>query len=142
MKKNLIVSLVLCLLLTSCHVVFDDTILSEKSAVPKIPPGFGDLSGTLINSEGGTSAVGIAVHLAEVVHGDDGAIFVLDTANGPSAVGDENGHFVFSKVPTGEYIIVIANSAVSSKIITDDEGQAKIWIIQPNQVTDLGSLQR
>ena len=142
MKKSIIFTFIFCLFLSGCHVISDSPILSGKSKVPKILPGFGDLSGIIMDEESGAFVKGIVIHLASVAHGDGDVVFVLDTANSPSTTSDENGQFAFSHIPSGEYIIVITNSALSSKVVTDAEAKAKIWIVQPDQLTDCGTIQR
>lgn len=81
------------------------------------------------------------VRLAEVFRqGDEGA-FVLDQAFSPGARTDDQGHFAFENITPGEYVLVIGDVMAVYKIISESNGEAKVWNVPEDQITDLGELQ-
>lgn len=138
-NKALIILFLLSLLLTGCHVISADNLF-DRSPAPKILPGYGSLSGTIIKGTEQIPLSGISIHLAQVVRSDGSIVFVYDAANSPSTVSVENGSFIFEKINSGEYVIIMGDDLSGRQIISTEEENAQIWIIHPDQVTDTGQL--
>lgn len=137
MKYKIIIFLViLSTLIAGCHVVPAGYSISKKAASPKILPGFGGITGVVTQGDEGQPVEAKSIHLAAVYRSDNSAAYIYDAANSPSTVTDENGEFSFSSVPSGEYVIVIGDQMSSPQIVSDDQGKARVWIIQPDQITN------
>lgn len=142
MKYKIMVFLaILSTLVAGCHVVPAGYSISRKSASPKILPGFGGITGVVTQGNDSQPLEAKSVHLAAVFRGDNTAAYIYDAANSPSTVTDENGGFSFSSIPSGEYVIVLGDQMSSPQIVSDDQGKARVWIIQPDQITSTDQIE-
>lgn len=142
MKTRILITfVVLGLLISGCHVTSTGSGPSPKTAAPKILPGIGGITGSVLSSPDGKPVKGMAVHLAGVFRNKNKAAFLFDSANNPSAMTDKNGVFTITSVPSGEYVIILGDQMTGTQIISDENGKAKVWIIQPDQVADAGQIQ-
>lgn len=126
---------ILSALIAGCHVVPDGYSISKKTASPKILPGFGGITGVVTQGDSDKPIEAKSIHLAAVFRSDNTAAYIYDAANSPSTVTDEKGEFSFSTIPSGEYVIVLGDQMSSPQIVSDDQGKARVWIIQPDQIT-------
>lgn len=127
---------ILSTLVAGCHVVPAGYSISKKAASPKILPGFGGITGVVTQGEDDQPLEAKSIHLAAVYRSNKNAAYIYDAANSPSTVTNENGEFSFSAIPSGEYVIVLGDQMTSPQIVSDDQGKARVWIIQPDQITD------
>lgn len=138
--KFIMLFILLSILFAGCHVVPEGYYISKKSASPKILPGFGGITGIVVQGTDNQPVKEVSVHLAEVFRNNEQAAYMFDSANSPSTVTNESGEFTFSSIASGEYVIILGDQMVNSRIIMDDQGKARIWIIQPDQITNTGQV--
>jgi hypothetical protein len=134
--KIMMILVVMSILAAGCHVVPDDQVVSGKNAVPKILPGLGGITGVVIQGNDDLPVMGKSVHLAGVFRNGRKAAYIFDAANSPSTVTNENGEFTFSSIPSGEYVIILGDQMSTPEIISDTDGKAKVWVIQPDLLTN------
>ncbi len=148
MKRIVILVLLSSLFfLTACKTTASPTINPEVLVTPTpIPlPNSGEATvyGQVQHTQGYPIA-DIVLRLAEVARGEDGrgGAYILDMAKSPGTRSDANGNFAFLNVKAGEYVIVVGDveSAGYYEIITETNGQAKVWNLPADQATDVGVL--
>jgi hypothetical protein len=134
--KIMIILVILSILVAGCHVVPDDHFASGKNASPKILPGLGGVAGVVIQGNDDQPVEGKPVHLAGVFRNGHKAAYIFDAANSPSTITNENGEFTFSSIPSGEYVIILGDQMSTPQIISDTDGKAQVWAIQPDLITN------
>lgn len=110
--------------------------------VPTPPEGRAVLIGHIISESTNEPITGIPVRLAEIYRNEEGAgAFVLDGAQSPGAITDENGRFIFDDLEAREYVLVVGNVENNQyEIWQEDTGQAIELNIPADEVTDLGDV--
>jgi hypothetical protein len=92
----------------------------------------------------GYPMVDTIIRLANVARGAEGkgGAYILDIARSPATTTDNNGYFSFQNLKAGEYVIVVGDveSTGVYEIISETNGQAKIWNFPADQSTNIGVL--
>lgn len=118
--------------------------LATRVAIPThsspLPPGRASLAGQVVSTTTNTPLSKAPVRLAKVYREGSEAIFVLDAAFSPGGVTNEEGYFIIEDVEPGEYVLVVGNPEGLYEIISDSSGQAKVWQLIPDQLTNVGVL--
>jgi hypothetical protein len=148
MKRIVFAFLLLFLIFfTACNKIASPTINPEVlvTATPPSLPNSGEatLYGQVMHTQGYPIDDTI-IRLAEVARGADGrgGAYILDMANSPATRTDANGYFSIQNVKAGEYVIVVGDveSTGTYEVITESNGQAKVWNLPADQATDIGIL--
>lgn len=133
--------------ISACSKITPTTINPEVlvTATPPVKPesGKATIYGQVVHKQGYPMADTI-VRLADVARGAEGrgGAYILDIARSPATSTDKNGNFSIQNVKAGEYVIVIGDveSTGIYEIITEANGQAKVWNLPADQATDIGVL--
>jgi hypothetical protein len=139
--------IVVLVLLTACSKTDSKTINPEVLVTVTPPPspqsGTATVIGRVMQIQGYPMADTI-VRLADVARGAEGrgGAYILDTAHSPGTWTDKDGFFSFENVKSGEYVIVVGDVEDTGvyEIVNETNGQAKIWTIPVDKVTDVGVL--
>lgn len=148
MKKKLIntyifvVLLVAVVLFTSCsNLTKKEALLSDYQV--QLETGKAGLLGKLIN-ENNAPVGGEVVRLARVVWSEDrtAASFVIDGANSPSTISEEDGLFIFLNLDPGEYVIVVRNIDINPIVIPKSPGsnEAAVFTTKSGQILDVNTI--
>jgi hypothetical protein len=153
--RIILISLVLCLGLAACGGSGTPQISGATAEVPTeipaevnpataLPPtpetGKATVLGKVVSIEGGEPLANTTVRLAEVYwQGDEGA-FVLDGANSPGDITDEQGNFFIPSIDAREYVIVVGDVYSVYEIIAEPSGKGKVWKVAADEILDVGSL--
>jgi hypothetical protein len=83
------------------------------------------------------------VRLAEVMRFEEGekAIFVLEGATSPGDITDEDGYFSIVDLKPGEYVIVVGEVIGKNVIMSESNGNAKVYEAEQDSVLNVGILQ-
>jgi hypothetical protein len=128
----LLIVLFLSLFLASCQQG------AEVKDIPTPEPGKANVVGKIQSTQSGISE-GIIVRMAEIYRNEEGeGVYALDTASSPYTTTDENGHFLFENVEAMDYVIIVGDPMTKYQIITDTEGQARVWTVPADETTDVG----
>ena len=148
MKRIYLTLFILLLALLSACNKTDFTSINPEVLVTATPPpspqtGMATVVGRVMQIQGYPMANTI-VRLADVARGAEGhgGAYILDTAHSPGTWTDKNGYFLFENIKAGEYVIVVGDVEDTGvyEIINETNGQAKIWNLPANDVTNVGSL--
>ena len=139
--------LIFMVLITGCSKSTPSAINPEvvSTATPPPPPEFGmaTIIGQVMHQDGNAMSNTI-VRLADVARGAEGkgGAYILDIARSPGTITDENGRFIIQNVKAGEYVLVVGDIELTGiyEIIKESDGQAKVWTLPADQVTDVGVL--
>lgn len=132
MKKSLIISVLLLLLITGCDT--NSNLLGEPTSIPSPEPGKANVYGKVLSEEGEPQAE-ITVRLATVFRNEDqSGAYVLDEASSPSAVSGENGEFFFENIEPGEYVIFVGALYSDYKIISEGGQEPIVYEVVPGEV--------
>ena len=134
-----LVLLIAIVLFTSCSSpTKEEDLLSIYQA--QLESGKAGLLGKLVN-ENELPVRGEVIKLAKVVWNEEktSAGFVIDGANSPSVISEEDGFFAFMNVDPGEYVIVVRNIEINPIVIPRAPGsnEAAIFTIQSDQILDV-----
>ena len=134
-----LVLLIAIVLFTSCSSpTKEEDLLSIYQA--QLESGKAGLLGKLVN-ENELPVRGEVIKLAKVVWNEEktSAGFVIDGANSPSVISEEDGFFTFMNVDPGEYVIVVRNIEINPIVIPRAPGsnEAAIFTIQSDQILDV-----
>lgn len=134
-----LVLLIAIVLFTSCSSPNkEEDLLSIYQA--QLESGKAGLLGKLVN-ENELPVSGEVIRLAKVVWNEEktSAGFVIDGANSPSVISEEDGFFAFMNVDPGEYVIVVRNIEINPIVIPRAPGsnEAAIFTIQSDQILDV-----
>lgn len=145
MKKK-IISLYVFFVLLLAGVLFSScsNLTAEKDLLSSyqglLESGKAGLFGELIN-EKEIPVEGEVVRLGKVVWSEDrtSASFIIDGANSPSTISEEDGSFVFLNIDPGEYVIVVRNIDINPIVIPELPGSntAAIYTTESDQMLDV-----
>jgi hypothetical protein len=145
MKKK-IISLYVFFVLLLAGVLFSScsNLTAEKDLLSSyqglLESGKAGLFGKLIN-EKEIPVEGEVVRLGKVVWSEDrtSASFIIDGANSPSTISEEDGSFVFLNIDPGEYVIVVRNIDINPIVIPELPGSntAAIYTTESDQMLDV-----
>lgn len=134
-------------LITACSKTPPSTVNPEVLVTPTTPSkpetGKATVVGKVMHQDG-YAMVNTIVRLADVARGAEGrgGAFILDLARSPGTFTDQYGYFSILNVDAGEYVIVVGDVEITGvyQIITQDNGNAKVWTLPADQITDIGVL--
>ena len=134
-----LVLLIAIVLFTSCSSpTKEEDLLSIYQA--QLESGKAGLLGKLVD-ENELPVSGEVIKLAKVVWNEEktSAGFVIDGANSPSVISEEDGFFTFMNVDPGEYVIVVRNIDINPIVIPKAPGsnEAAIFTTQSDQILDV-----
>lgn len=113
---------------------------------PPAPQPSGDSSvliGQAVGIGSGAPIKKTPVYLARI-HWDEAhqnAAYVLDAANSPATLTDQNGYFSFADLPSVEYAIIVGESDGNNDVVRESNGNARIFQPQPGKTIDAGTVQ-
>jgi hypothetical protein len=139
MKKILLLSMMLSILLSGCHVISEAEGIVAKQSAPKIIPGVVTIVGTLLGTDEEPVSK-MPVHFAQVFREKGKAAFLYDAGASPSAVTGKDGSFSMTDIQSGEYVMIIGDPMVSYEIIKDDSGEPVVIVAQGGETLDLGNV--
>jgi hypothetical protein len=115
---------------------------ASATLVPQEPEqGKAMVVGRLLSSQTQTALAQTAVRLAEVHRqGEEGA-YVLDGANSPGAITNDQGEFVIPNIDPKEYVIVAGDVYAANDVVKEPTGKPKAWSINTDQVLNVGDVQ-
>lgn len=137
MKNILVISLIVSLLLSGCHVISEAEGIAAKQSAPKIIPGVVTIVGTVIGSDEQPVSK-MPVHFAQVYRDKGKAAFLFDAGASPSTMTGKDGSFSIVDMQSGEYVMIVGDPMVSYEIIKDDSGEPIVYIAQGGETLDLG----
>jgi hypothetical protein len=118
-------------------------VLSTTTPPPSPESGMATIIGQVMHQDGYAMSSTI-IRLADVARGAEGkgGAYILDIARSPGTITDENGRFIIQNVKAGEYVLVVGDIELTGiyEIIKESDGQAKVWTLPTDQVTDVGVL--
>ncbi len=80
------------------------------------------------------------IRLAKIFREQGETIFVLDGADSPGAITNDQGIYVFANIPVEEYVMVVGDVFGQHVIIPDESGKVRIWQTQAGEVVDMGEV--
>lgn len=110
----------------------------DRASIPSPKEGTANILGKIdfLNQD---HSEGISVWVTKVYRTASGdGVYALDTSSNPYTLTDENGYFLFEDIEPGEYILFIGDPMTKFEIVTDKNGEAKVWEIIANETNDLG----
>jgi hypothetical protein len=115
----------------------DDT----PPALPSPSTGLAVISGRVIDLATNKRPSECIIYLGDVQHLDTGKPVVsLDQKEDLYAIPAENGWFIFSEVPPGDYGVILFNPDVSFLLEAPDNSGSLIIEVEPGQVLRLGTI--
>lgn len=125
---------------TQSSAQIQQVVPSQAPAVTQPDSGKTTVVGRVASKQNGEPLANTPVRLAEVTREGSGA-YVLDEAQSPGAITDEQGNFVIANIDVHEYVLVIGEATDTYDIIADDSGKPRVWQTQPGETLDVGELQ-
>jgi hypothetical protein len=146
-RKILVFIFIFLVFFTACNKIsptaINPEVLSPATPPPSPESGKATIIGQVMHQDGHAMSNTI-VRLADVARGAEGrgGAYILDIARSPGTLTDENGRFIIQNVKSGEYVLVIGDIELTGiyEIITETNGQAKVWNLPADEVTDAGIL--
>ena len=147
MKRNAILLLILLSsLLAACQGSGVSTGTPAPTPVPQVTPatplpGKATVVGHAIALDTGKPFANTPVRLAEVLHlPPNSDTFMLNDAQSPGAITDQQGYFLINNVDPKDYVIIVGNINLSYAIPTAEPDKARVWTLSAGQITDTGEL--
>jgi hypothetical protein len=100
------------------------------------------VTGRLISAADGKPLVGVVAFLEHTTpeHNIPPVLYAPPN-NQPRAKTDEEGRFVISAVPEGEYVVILFWPPFDLQVVTEADGDTPMLInIRPGKVVDIGSI--
>ena len=131
MKKfYLQLSLVILLFLLGCETL----ATSSSEQIPSPEPDKSIVHGRLL-TPAQTPLNGVVVRLAEVFRfGDEQGTFILDEAQSPSTISQEDGQFVFLNISPGEYVLFVGRLHADYKIVSEADETPIVYEVGPGEI--------
>lgn len=128
--------IIVLLIMTACSVVS----LPPITPTVTLAPGMGRVSGIL--QVGSQPAKNALLYLAETVKDSAGidSFAAMDRIRSPKAVTDDQGRFVFSNVPPGNYGLILDVITNSYLLMKPGSQEALLIGMTADKQTDLGTL--
>jgi len=115
--------------------------VSVQAVVPSPVPGFGVVTGQILDRATGQAPLEGVVYLGSVLTMDNQKPVVrLVKSKDPFAMPDAGGHFSFPQVAPGEYGVVFATPEESFLIDDPGTGESITLSVGAGQVVDLGTI--
>lgn len=146
----------LILNLASCkappHSIVDSQIATpsverERELSPLVPPtivpipSMAAMTGQIVSSSTRPMA-NTTVRLARVFWNEqhtDGA-YVLEGANSPSTITNDDGFFVFASLSPADYVLIVGDVFGDHVVVSKPDGSARVFTVKENEVTDVGRI--
>jgi hypothetical protein len=138
MKNHLLLIVSATLVLLFCVVSCQNQDQYNLASISTPEEGSANVLGKLqlVNQ---TVIKGISVWVTPIYRSESGeGVYALDTSSNPYTLTDEDGYFLFEDIEPGEYILFIGDPMTKFAIVTDDNGEVRVWEILPNETNDLG----
>lgn len=122
-----------------------ETAQPSPAAVISPQPGTGGAAGRIVDSVTGQPVIDRALFLGTwstmtSKEGEESPFVVMLPSTSPQATVDGEGNFSFSNVEPGDYGIVLWTPMQSFVAANPDTEQAYVVTIEPDQVTELGTI--
>jgi hypothetical protein len=119
-----------------------DPTIDPNIPVPTPMPGTATLTGYIFSKETNQPLVDVPVSLAEIYrNAENQGAFAYDTAFSPMTLTDSNGRFTLFNIEPKEYVMIVGSVEVNRyEIMLDGSGGGLIFNLQPDVVTDAGTL--
>lgn len=131
MKKCLfLLTMFLLIFLLGCEALA--TLSSEQMPSPDSDKSI--IHGRLLSPEQ-MPLDGVVVRLAQVYRfGDDQGTFILDEAQSPSTISEEDGQYVFLNISPGEYVLFIGRLHADYKIVSEADETPIVYEVGPGEI--------
>jgi len=127
-------------LFTSCSLPAEEEDFRSNFQI-QLESGKAGLLGKLVN-ENEEPIEEEVIRLAKVIWSEDktSASFVIDGANSPSTISEEDGFLVFLNINPGDYVIVVRNIDINPIVIpkSPDSNEAAVFTMISNEILDVG----
>jgi hypothetical protein len=113
---------------------------AEANAFPSPAADSGVVTGRIIVESSGAPLVGVVVYLGEILPLDPGEEYLvtLEEQASPHASIDENGRFIITDIPPGDYPIIVW-TPMRSQVLADPDGELEFSVsVQAGEVIDIG----
>lgn len=141
MKRSDLLIVLMLLLSIFASTGCQEQVQEPETTISLPVDGFANVLGK-VNTSHRDNPEGIAVRLAGVYRTDSGeGVYALDVASSPFTETDQNGNFLFEDIEAGEYVLFFGDPIIKHQIITEQNGEVKIWEIKPNENNDLGVIE-
>jgi len=135
--------IVFSLIFTACQANIPFLTQNEPqrgSEIPTPAAGKATLAGRAVQADGSPYA-NTPLRLAQIYREGDQGAFVIDTANSPASMSNEDGYFTFIDVPPAEYLIVIGwLEDTDYTIYQNRSGEPYTYHLATDETRDLGVL--
>ena len=123
-------SLIILLFLLGC----ETPATSPVEQIPSPEPGKSTVHGSLITPEQ-TALSDVVVRLAEVYRfGDEQGTFILDEAQSPSTISQEDGQYVFLNISPGEYVLFVGRLHAEYKVVSEADETPIVYEVGPGEI--------
>ena len=152
MKFNILVtvSIILIISLVSCSNAQQEstgTLENIQNTAPTISvsPDLASVKGTIVTKYSGEPKPmgNTIIRLAQVFNRseDDEGTFILDGANSPGAISEQDGTFVVLDIEPGDYVLVVGDVMQDHEIVLEPDGKAKVFTAEQGKVSDFGVIE-
>jgi hypothetical protein len=126
-------ALVILLFLIGC----ETPATSPVEQIPSPEPGKSTVLGTLVTPEQ-TPLNDVVVRLAEVYRfGDEQGTFILDEAQSPSTISQEDGQYIFLNISPGEYVLFVGRLHAEYKVVSEADEIPIIYEVGPGEILEI-----
>lgn len=112
------------------------------SVLPTPDPNWGTVTGRLAEAADGKPIVGLMAFLEQTTpeHNVPPVLYAPPN-NQPRAKTNEDGTFIISEVPEGEYVVILFSPPFALQVVTESDGDTPMLInAQPGKVIDVGTV--
>lgn len=130
-KSLLFCFIITVVLITSCQQSNYSSI--KKPTEVNIPKDRTAITGFVVKGKNSEPVSEIVVRLGEVIWNNDKSdgSFIIDGANSPSTITDDQGFFILNDIDIKDYIIVLGNLEESPIVVVKKENKEKAEIYSP-----------
>lgn len=100
------------------------------------------MTGQVVSSSTSRPMANTTVRLARVFWNEqhtDG-VYVLEGANSPSAITNDDGFFAFVNLSPADYVLIVGDVFGDHVIVSKPDGSARVFTARENEVTDVGRI--
>lgn len=135
--KFLLISLLTLIILSSCQK--SNTLLKKPDVGIEIPNNKAAITGYIVRGKKSEPMVGMVIRLGEVIWNDDktDGSFIIDGANSPSTITDEQGFFILNNLDENDYVLILGNLEESPTVVVQKDNKEKAEIFSPKLNKDL-----
>lgn len=133
-SKISIIAIIHLLFLAACN---NPLVMIENTPIPLPESGKAIVYGKVLSNSGGPLK-NTPIRLAEIYRGEDGSgAFALDEAFSPATMSDENGIYLFSNIPPGEYVLFIGSINTNFMIHANPDLSAIVYEVGSNESLEI-----